>query len=213
MTGSGRSGVNRRKFLASTGAAVAVGVAGCSEEEGSADGGSGGDNSGDGGGSGDGGDDSTPTATEQPVYGIGEAFTVGSGDKTVEYTVNSVDAYNTIGSDMIGEDASGVFVVVVLEMTNQSDETIDVSSNHLKLVDDQDREFDANAGAGAYVESDDRITAEGFAFEQLNPGLSTSGAVIYDVSPGTTYELLVEPVGIFSTANSKRVDLGEITAP
>jgi hypothetical protein len=158
-------------------------------------------------------EDSTPTATGQPVYDIGQTFTVGSGDKTVEYVVNSVDAYSSIGSGAVSEDASGVFVVVVLEMTNQSEETIDVSSNHLKLIDDQDREFDADAGASVYVESDDRINAEGFAFEQLNPGLSTSGAVIYDVSPGTTYELMVEPVGIFSSANSKRVDLGEITAP
>lgn len=211
--------MDRRTFILSAGAVFATSIAGCTEEDvgdGTSSGGSdGGGDSGSSGGEGDndGSDgEDTSAETDQSVYEIGDAFTVGNGDETVEYTVSSVNAYSSLGGEFTSEDASGVFVVVILDMTNQTDETINVSSNHLKLVDDQGREFDADAGASVYAESDPRVEAEGFAFEQLNPGLTTSGAVIFDVSPGTSYELLVEPVGIFSTADSKRVALGEITA-
>lgn len=211
--------MDRRTFILSAGAVFAASVAGCTEEDagdgtssgGSDGGGDSGSSDGEGDSSGSGGE-STPAETEPSVHEIGDTFTVGNGDKTVEYTVSSVNAYSSLGGEFTSEDASGVFAVVVLDMTNQTDETISVSSNHLKLVDDQGREFDADAGASIYAESDSRVRAEGFAFEQLNPGLTTSGAVVFDVSPGSSYELLVEPVGLFSTADSKRVALGEITA-
>lgn len=212
--------MDRRTFILSAGVVFATSVAGCTEDDvgdgtnsGGGDGGDGGDSTpSDGEDDSDGsGGENTSAETEQSVYEIGDTFTVGNDDETVEYTVSSANAYSSLGGEFTSEDASGVFVVVVIDMTNQTDETINASSNHLKLVDDQGREFDADAGASVYAESDSRVEAEGFAFEQLNPGLTTSGAVIFDVSPGTSYELLVEPVGIFSTADSKQVALGEIT--
>jgi len=181
-----------------SGAVLTAGLAGCSEETSSGNGG--------GNGNGNGNSDSTPT------HEIGESFTVGDGDQTVEYIVNSVNAYSEIGGQFTSEQASGVYAVVEMEMTNQSNETIDVSSSHLKLVNAQDQQFDASTGASIYAESDSRIQAEPISFEQLNPGLSTSGVVVFDVNPGATYDLLVNPVGIFSSANSHRVTLGEITS-
>lgn len=199
--------MKRRKVLATLGAVGStVALAGCSgeTEDNPDNGGGGGENSDGNSGDGSGESDSTPT------HEIGEAFTVGSGDSTVEYTVSSASSYSEIGGEFSSEEANGVFLVVQLEMTNQTGETIDVSSNHLKAVDAEDNQFDADAGASVYVESDPRIDAEGISFEQLNPGLTTSGAVVFDVAPGNSYRLLVEPVGLFSSAESHFVELGTI---
>lgn len=185
--------MNRRTVLSGTVASITAVLAGCS-----------GDTGGDGGG---GNGDSTPAPHE-----IGDTFTVGNGDQTVEYVVNSVDAYTELGGEFSSEEASGVFAVAQLEMTNQTDETVDISSNHLKMVNGDGQQFDADAGAGVYVDSDPRIDAESISFEQLNPGLSVSGAVVFDVNPGASYQLLVEPIGYFSNASSQRVNIGTINS-
>ena len=191
--------MQRRNVLAMTGTVLAAGLAGCSSETDSGNGGNGGNGS---------NEDSSST----PTHEVGEPFTVGDGGQTVEYTVNSVNAYSELGGQFTSEQASGVYAVVEIEMTNQTDETVDISSNHLKLVNSENQQFDAAVGAGVYADSDSRVQSESIAFEQLNPGLSTSGAVIFDVNPGSTYDLLVKPLGLFSSASSHRVALGEIGA-
>jgi len=186
--------MQRRTVLSGTAASITAILAGCSGDTSSGDGNSDGGNGG-----------STPEPHE-----IGDTFTVGNGDQTVEYVVESATAYNEIGGQYSSEEASGVFAVLVLKMTNQTDETVDVSSNHLKMVNEEEQQFDADAGAGVYVDSDPRIDADSISFEQLNPGLSVSGAVVFDLKPGATYQLLVEPIGFFSDASSQRVNIGTL---
>lgn len=195
--------VKRRKVLATLGSVgTTVALAGCSgDTEDNPDNSGSGDNTDSEGGSG---------GDSRPTHEVGDTFTVGSGESTVEYTVNSVSSHTELGGEFTSEEPNGIFLVVQLEMTNQTDETIDVSSNHLKAIDSDENQFDADAGASVYVESDPEIEAEGISFEQLNPGLSTSGAVVFDVAPGDSYRLLVEPVGLFSSAEANLVELGTI---
>ncbi|WP_082356910.1 DUF4352 domain-containing protein [Halorubrum tropicale] len=206
--------MNRRKYLAISGGMVAL--AGCSgetEESPSSSGGESDSDSQDGsdsssGDGSDGGSESGDGEDSIPTHEIGDTFMVGGDENAVEYTVSSASTADAIGGEYSREEANGVFLIVQLEMVNQTSETINISSNHLKAVDSDGNQFDADAGASVYLESDGRFDVSGISFEQLNPGLSTSGAVIFDVATGSSYSLLVEPVGLFSSADSHLVELG-----
>ena len=150
----------------------------------------------------------TPTATATPAqdlsHSVGESFTVGSGAQTIEYTVTDVSTTDRVGSDVVGEDADGQFVIIKLEMTNTGDESLDLSSRPFTLVDSQDREFEVDTMAMGYTENS-------IVFEQLNPGLSKTGVIVFDVNPDGEYDLHIAPAGMFSTAETHTVDLeGEI---
>jgi hypothetical protein len=198
--------MNRRKYLAiSSGMVALAGCSGETEENPSSSGGESDSSSGDGS---DGGSKSGDGEDSIPTHEIGDTFMVGGDEDAVEYTVSSASTADAIGGEYSSEEANGVFLIVQLEMVNQTSETINISSNHLKAVDSDGNQFDADAGASVYLESDDRFDVSGISFEQLNPSLSTSGAVIFDVATGSSYGLLVEPVGLFSSADSHLVELG-----
>lgn len=197
----------RRTYIKMTGAAIgSVALAGCSGGDGTGDSGGG---DGNGGGSSD--DTPTPTPTPESEYveeDFESPFVVGSGEQSIEYRVTDAILADEIGGQYSSEEANGIFVIVVLEMTNVGDESIDITSNHLKAMNEDGQTFDADAGTTVYLETDDRFSAEGIAFEQLNPGLATEGAVIFDVVPGDYYYLLIEPAGLFSAASPHIVPLG-----
>ena len=110
------------------------------------------------------------------------------------------------------QEANGVYAVIQMEIGEQADETLDMSLNHLTLVNDQDRAFDTRPSLNVAVDSDPQIDVEGFVYEQFNPGLTTSGVAVFDLNPGAEYSSQVEPVGYFSDADTHLVTLGTIEA-
>jgi hypothetical protein len=216
--------VRRRTLVKSIGTVGAgIGIAGCSSEDsdGQSDGG-------DGAASGDettgGGDaatsvtptvQATPTSTQEEsdtTHEVGETFEVGSGDQTVSYMVEDASVTNAIGTESLNEEAAGKYLVVILRIENTGDEALDMTSRNLKLIDSQEREFEADTGAAIYIEQDDRFDVEGITFDQLQPGLEVSRAVIFDVSPGESYAFKADPQGVLSGANSHYVPLGNVPA-
>lgn len=156
----------------------------------------------------------TPTATPTTeVFEKGESVIVGNGEKTLEYIVYSVRVTGEIGGEFLSEEANGVFVVLVMKMANRSDQTVYASDSHLKLVDEQERTYDVDLGTSSAIRSDERFGVNPFSFEQINPGFETRGAVVFDVNPGLEYFLMIEPLGLFSTAEAKLVYLGAVEWP
>lgn len=145
------------------------------------------------------------------THEIGESFTVGDGAQSIEYTLNGAFAIGDyIGADAdLGSTPDGTFVVVNLDLENVGDETLDISTNFMKLVDQEDRTFEADTEAGIYADQDSRVSADPITFDQLQPGLSVTRAVIFDVGPGT-YRFAAEPAGVFSNAETHYVPLGEV---
>lgn len=203
--------MERRRFAQTAGVVGLTALAGCSggstESSGTSEGAST-DESTD--------TDATDESTEQPTpvepisHSIGEAFTVGDGAQSIQYTVSEfsvIDDY--VGDPDFGATPDGTFVVVILEMENVGDESLDISSRILKLADDGERQFDADTEAGIYADQDSRISADGISFDQLQPGLSVTRSVIFDVPPGT-YRFVAEPAGIFSNADPHYVPLGDV---
>jgi len=163
------------------------------------------DTDGDGGGTGNGQSASTDAVTHE----IGETFTVGSGDRSVEYTVEEATTADSIGTSFASSEADGTFVVVRLTIENSGTEPFMVTNDHLSLIDEEGRTFSAATGAGVYMSQDDRFEAESLSFEELQPGLSITRNVIYDVSSGQGYGLRVEGTSMFSTADPHYVPLGQ----
>jgi hypothetical protein len=159
------------------------------------DGGEAGDTNGNDGG------DGTGTTDQQLTHEIGETFTVGSGDQQVTYTVDSVDTADSVGSDALEEEADGEFVIIELTMENAGSESFDVSNRHVKIVDSQGREYEPDSDALLAVENP-------IIFEQLDPGISKTFTVVFDVPPDQQdRQLMLEPIGILSSADEHYVNL------
>jgi hypothetical protein len=183
--------VNRRTLLSSIGTVGTVAVAGCSSSS---------DN-----------DTSSDDEEEEPetiTHQIGDTFTVGEGDRAIEYTINSAETYETIGGEFTQEEPDGIFLVVQMELTNQGDESFSVSTAAYSALDSNGNSFDPDSGAGVYLDQDSRIEAEAISFDQLNPGLSTDGALVFDVPEDEEMRLRIEPTGWLDDSASHDVELG-----
>lgn len=77
--------------------------------------------------------------------------------------------------------AQGVFKIVRVTLTNNQKDAITIDSNGFKLVDDQGREFSYSSEAQLALESSVNQKQESFFLKKLNPGLSATGHVVFDV--------------------------------
>lgn len=98
----------------------------------------------------------------------------------VKITVGSVETLESVGTEHINEKAQGIFKVVELTLTNNQKDAITLSSNSFKLVDNQGREFSTNSAAQIKLNVANGGNSK-FLLEKLNPGLSQTGKVVFDV--------------------------------
>ncbi len=116
-----------------------------------------------------------PAAPSSKYAPVGSAVRDGK----FEFVVTGVDApVTTIGADSFWEaTARGEFIVVHVNVTNVGNEARGFFGVNQKLIDDKGREFESNWGAGQALNDDIDGT--------LNPGLTVSAAIAFDVPPGT----------------------------
>lgn len=139
-----------------------------------------------------GADDSCGTEEEEPTVerqGTGQggpnggASEVGAianvGDKLslkgTTYQVTKVETASSVGDQYTGAQANGVFVIVDLKLTNEKDEPATIFEDNLRLID---------AKGNSYSTSDDALLAfanQTFLLEEIQPGLTESGKLVYDV--------------------------------
>jgi len=193
--------LRRRRFLTTCAGVGITGLAGCTSDSSSDD---------------DSGENDTTTDSstgKSNQHDIDEPFTVGSGSKSIQYVVAEATLARSVGTSSISADADGLFLIVVLSMENVGDETIDITSRHLQVVDSEGREFDADSGASVYINQDPRFEAEGISFEQLQPGVQQRRVVVFDVATNESYALKIDPAGTFSGAETHYVALGNVPEP
>lgn len=135
---------------------------------------------------------------ESRTHSVSENFKVGE----LSYVVNDVSTRQVVGTNRyLQEEADGEFVLVELEITNEGQESTTISNSHLTLVDSQDRSYSVDSDAFAAVENS-------FTFEQLDPGLSKEGTLVYDTPQSQEgRQLQVSPSAVFSTAEPHYVNL------
>ncbi|WP_019147686.1 DUF4352 domain-containing protein [Timonella senegalensis] len=118
---------------------------------------------------------------EKPEEAPAADFKIGDvaevGDMT--YKVTSVKTSKTVGSQYLEEKAKGTYVVVEVDVTNNSNESALISTSFFKLRSG-DKTFEADDMASITANSSDDL--DSFFLEELNPDLTASGIVVFDVS-------------------------------
>ncbi|WP_113699200.1 DUF4352 domain-containing protein [Nonomuraea lactucae] len=149
------------------------------------------------GGGGDGKPRST-TAAEQPAGDDepkGEAKTAGIGtevrDGKFAFTVTKVEKRARVGSELLGTDAQGVFLLVHITVENIGDEAQAFTSTAQKLHAGG-KEYEADAGAAIYLKDSKSL------YEKINPGNNVKGVVLFDVPKNLKPETLELHDSVFS---------------
>lgn len=153
-----------------------------------------------------GGDDETPTSTTSVETGVsdggGEATDAGAekspddesgeekapadpADVTVEtdavkVTVLSIERTQELSDSLWESTTSNEYVVIDISYTNKSSESLDLWANDIVLVDSEGKEYEADTDVSLAVESP-------IIIEEINPGLTVEGTLVYEVPPGTEF--------------------------
>ena len=118
------------------------------------------------------------SGTESPSA----SATVGKAarDGDFEFTVKGIDCgEKTLGSSSFGASADGEFCLVKLKVENIGTSAGYFEASNQKALDATGRTFSADGEAGAYVQGNNSI------WEQINPGNSVTGTVVFDVPAKT----------------------------
>jgi hypothetical protein len=107
----------------------------------------------------------------------------GLGDKVrdgkFEFTVTKVKpGVASVGDSAFGKKAQGQFVLVSVTVANIGDEPQTLVGDAQKLFDTQGREFSVDTEAAVYLSDSNSI------FEEINPGNSVKGTLMFDIPDG-----------------------------
>jgi hypothetical protein len=124
----------------------------------------------------------TNNTNEQPKQ---EAVTAKLGeparDGKFEFTVKSVDCGKTrVGDTYFGKDAQGEFCFVNVTIKNIGNEAQSLFADNQYVYDAAGKRYSADSEASIYSSS--QVSTW---YDEINPGNSVSGAVIFDVPKGT----------------------------
>lgn len=130
--------------------------------------------------------ESAETSTEA---GLNDAVRDGK----FEFTVKKVDCGKTrIGPAGFGAKAQGQFCMVNVKVENIGDEAQSMFGDNQLLFDEDGREFSADTEAAMYM--DDAQTL----WEEINPGNSINGVVVFDVPKNAVPESIELHDSMFS---------------
>ena len=122
--------------------------------------------------------DSEPEAESEVIeVGIGTPATISD----VSFTVNSVEETKEIKSgNQFIENAvtEGKFILANVTVSNEKKESITISSSFFKIMTSDGVEYDPNTDGSVMMAMADE---DDFFLEQINPGLSKTGTVVFEV--------------------------------
>jgi hypothetical protein len=126
-------------------------------------------------------DDSAPKASSK-VAGLNQP----ARDGKFEFTVKKVDCGKTsIGSQYLNKKAQGQFCLVSVTVKNIGKEPQSLFGDNQYLFDSQNRKFSADTEAAIYLEDSKSL------YEEINPGNSLNGVIIYDIPKGASPKKIV----------------------
>ena len=137
-----------------------------------------------------GGEELPSNVTVMNIPGVGSRQ-VGEVDN-VEYAVLSAETVPRIGDTR----ADGVFYVLRVAAANSDKTTHDVTTMLMKLLDDQEREFDPSDQGGMALALSGDQSAESFS-AQVQPGVTKQFTLVYDAPADASGLKLKIPAGGF----------------
>lgn len=145
---------------------------------------------------------SEPTKTQPPkpkMPGIGDK--VKAGDWAFKVTSIKCGA-KRVGTSYLHKNAQGQFCLLNIRVTNNGDDAQTLIGDNQHLIDGKGRTFSSDDEASIYVDPDHSVFAE-----QINPGNTLKGVVVFDIPKH------VKPVeadlagGIFGVKDRARIDV------
>lgn len=139
---------------------------------------------------------------QQPVVAqIGQTVAAGDLQWQVTNARRATELQSQFGD--FGEPRQGNFVIVDFLVINNGNEAIHMTSESLALFDAQERKFQTDTDTFEYIDPDKDIL-----LEQINPGVTQEGEVIFSVAPDAQQFILeVGDAALFSD-EAARVALG-----
>ena len=118
-----------------------------------------------------------------------------AGDLT--FVANSITKKKTVGSGYFAKTSqSGTYAIVNVTVKNTGKETITIDSSLFSMFDSQGREFKYSIdGQTAYMTAG----KDNFFLKQVQPGLSATGEIIFEIPEDTAGLKLSVRSGVFSS--------------
>lgn len=136
------------------------------------------------------------------TYSLGD--TIQAGD--FKWKITKVSTTGEIGQSLagsfFGEKADGIFVILDVEVENTGNSAEYLTDSYIKLVDAQERVFSPNSLAAIYLKPE----GSALVFEQVNPGLTKKGRIVYDV-PENVKSFNVKITSSFFSSNVYNVEI------
>ncbi|GAB3581233.1 DUF4352 domain-containing protein [Calidifontibacter terrae] len=102
-------------------------------------------------------------------------------DGKFEFTVTKVKTgVKSIGDQYLGKQAQGSFVLISVTVKNIGDKSQTMFDDNQKVTDTQGRQFSADTEASIYLKNNN------LWMNEINPGNTATGTLIYDMPAGAT---------------------------
>lgn len=111
----------------------------------------------------------TEPISETKTYSLGDTIIVDN----FAYTFTNLQKKSYVGTEYFGDSADGIFLIFNLEVNNLGNGA-DYINNEIYILDNQGREFSQDDDSWIYLD-------DNFIFEELNPGLTKKGQIIFDI--------------------------------
>lgn len=130
----------------------------------------------------------------------GVGTTVKAGDWAFKVTKFKCGT-KKVGSEFLNKRAQGQFCLMNLSVTNNGDQPGTLSSSNQKVLDKQGRTFSADDEASIYADEENAL------FEEINPGNTFKGLLVFDVPKNAKPVQASLAGGLFGIKNVANVDL------
>lgn len=133
------------------------------------------------------------SADEAPAaYGLGDAVPTGDWEITVSNVESGV---SQVGDQYLNATAQGQYILVDVEVKNTGSEPTYFFEDDVKLLDDAGNTYATDSEASLYTTESGDV----FLLEEINPGNTASGVLVFDVPADASPNVLEFQGGIFDT--------------
>lgn len=135
----------------------------------------------------------------EKVYSMNENIVVDY----LSYKITKAETFNEMGVVVYNKETNGKFIKVYMDITNNAKETKNIFSPRFEIEDNQGRIYHRLSDDIIYI-------ADYIEFgKQLQPGLTASGAIVFEL-PKDSSELKLVVSGDFLSVSEIKVDLSNI---
>jgi hypothetical protein len=140
----------------------------------------------------------TTKAAAPASAGVGDEVSAGDWSFTVTKIKCGV---SRVGSQYLNKKPQGQFCILALSVTNNGNDAGTLSSGNQKLLDKQGRTFSRDSEATIYADPGQNL------FEQINPGNTLKGQIVFDIPKNTKPVQAQLAGGLFGVKDVASVEL------